>query len=137
MNLDSLGCHRLWSHHALRLGDVDVDINVDSVDNIEVDVEAVIDKASFSVQSEVAIDGVGDLLAVTPKLLTPVVEFWLVVENLKGEPLINLFANKLSLPTIKLSRACSALFNRHDRTTDGDMFCSENRTGLDAMGMIG
>lgn len=87
-------------------------------------------EASFSVQSEVAIDGVGDLLAVTPKLLTPVVEFWLVVENLKGEPLINLFANKLSLPTIKLSRACSALFNRHDRTTDGDMFCSENRTQL-------
>jgi len=86
-------------------------------------------EASFSVQSEVAIDGVGDILAVTPKLLTPVVEFWFVVENLEGEAKIDLFANNLGM-TIKLSRACSAMFNRQDRTTDGDMFCSENRTQL-------
>lgn len=87
-------------------------------------------EASFSVESEVAIDGVGDILAVTPKLLTPVVEFWFVAEDLKGEAKLDLFAKKMGI-TIKLSRACSALFNRHDRTTDGDMFCSENRTQLE------
>lgn len=86
--------------------------------------------ANFSVESEVAIDGVGDILAVTPELLAHLVEFWFVVEDLEGEARIDLFAQRVNI-TIKLSRACSAVFNTQNHTTDGDMFCSENRTQLE------
>jgi hypothetical protein len=85
--------------------------------------------ANFSVESRVAIEGVGDLLAVTPKLLAPSVEFWFVAEDVKGEAKINLFAQRMGI-SFKVSRACSALFYRHNHTTDGDTFCSENRNQL-------
>lgn len=87
-------------------------------------------EASFSVRSEVIINGVGDVVAVLPQMPKNLVEFWFVAEDLEGEAKIDLFATKLGI-AITLSRACSAKFNRRSESVQGDMFCSENRTQLE------